>query len=123
MKLHFEPNLDFQLQAVEAVCDLLRGQEVCRTDFTVTRAPAKSRPRFGFAEHDLGVGNRLTLHDEEILQNLKEIHDINALASAIPYCDVVVTDKEMVSHANRNKLTERMNTVMLASLSDLREYL
>ena len=44
-------------------------------------------------------------------------------ASAIPYCDVVVTDKEMVSHANRNKLTERMNTVMLASLSDLREYL
>ena len=22
MKLHFEPNLDFQLQAIEAVCDL-----------------------------------------------------------------------------------------------------
>lgn len=26
MKLHFEPNLDYQLQAVEAVCDLFRGQ-------------------------------------------------------------------------------------------------
>jgi type III restriction enzyme len=37
MKLHFEPNLDYQLQAIEAVCDLFRGQEVCRTDFTVTR--------------------------------------------------------------------------------------
>ncbi len=36
MKLHFEPNLDFQLQAVEAVCDLFRGQETCRTEFTVT---------------------------------------------------------------------------------------
>ena len=22
MKLHFEPNLDYQLQAIEAVCDL-----------------------------------------------------------------------------------------------------
>ena len=37
MKLHFEPNLDYQLQAVEAVCDLFRGQETCRTEFTVTR--------------------------------------------------------------------------------------
>ena len=29
MKLCFEPDLDFQLQAVDAVCDLFRGQEVC----------------------------------------------------------------------------------------------
>lgn len=29
MKLHFEPNLDYQMQAIEAVCDLFRGQEVC----------------------------------------------------------------------------------------------
>lgn len=36
MKLHFEPNLDYQMQAIEAVCDLFRGQEVCRTEFTVT---------------------------------------------------------------------------------------
>jgi len=27
MKLRFEPNLDYQLQAIEAVCDLFRGQE------------------------------------------------------------------------------------------------
>ena len=37
MKLHFEPNLDYQLAAIEAVCDLFRGQEICRTEFTVTR--------------------------------------------------------------------------------------
>ena len=41
MKLHFEPNLDFQLQAIEAVCDLFGGQEVCRTEFTVTRDSAE----------------------------------------------------------------------------------
>lgn len=40
MKLQFEPNLDYQLQAIEAVCDLFRGQEMCRTEFTVTmKAP------------------------------------------------------------------------------------
>ena len=36
MKLHFEPNLDFQLQAIDSVCDLFCGQETCRTEFTVT---------------------------------------------------------------------------------------
>ncbi len=40
MKLHFEPNLDYRMQAIEAVCDLFRGQEICRTEFTVTmKAP------------------------------------------------------------------------------------
>ncbi len=37
MKLHFEPNLDYQFQAIEAVCDLFHGQETRRTEFTVTR--------------------------------------------------------------------------------------
>ena len=36
MKLHFEPDLDYQLQAIEAVCELFRGQEICRTKFTVS---------------------------------------------------------------------------------------
>ena len=36
MKLHFEPNLDYQHTAIESVCDLFRGQEICRTEFTVT---------------------------------------------------------------------------------------
>ena len=79
MKLHFEPNLDFQLQAVEAVCDLFRGQEVCRTEFTVTQDTLDSQIQLAYAETNLGVGNRLTLHDEEILQNLKDIQLRNGL--------------------------------------------
>ena len=79
MKLHFEPNLDFQLQAIEAVCDLFRGQEVCRTEFTVTRDPVGIQGRLSFEENDLGIGNRLTLLDEEILQNLNAIQLRNGL--------------------------------------------
>lgn len=86
MKLHFEPNLDYQLQAIEAVCDLFRGQEVCRTEFTVTMKPpvaitADMSPgtvqleqmTLGLAESDLGVGNRLTLLDDELYKNLVDI--------------------------------------------------
>ncbi|WKW12645.1 DEAD/DEAH box helicase family protein [Pseudogemmatithrix spongiicola] len=73
MRLHFEPNLDYQLQAIEAVCDLFRGQEVCRTEFTVTRNAVGGQEALAFAESDLGVGNRLTLLDEELLKNLEDI--------------------------------------------------
>jgi type III restriction enzyme len=73
MKLHFEPNLDYQLEAIEAVCDLFRGQEVCRTEFTVTRDTASPQASLAFAASDLGIGNRLTLLDDEILKNLNDI--------------------------------------------------
>lgn len=79
MKLHFEPNLDYQLQAIEAVCDLFRGQEICRTEFTVTRRAVGGAFLPGM-EGDLGVGNRLTLLDDELLKNLKEIQIRNGLA-------------------------------------------
>ena len=79
MKLHFEPNLDFQLEAVEAVCGLFGGQEVCRTEFTVTRDLAGSQTRLTFAESDLGIGNRLSLLDDEILRNLKAVQLRNGL--------------------------------------------
>ena len=80
MKLRFEPDLDFQLQAVDSVCDLFRGQEICRTEFTVTRGPAGPQVRMAFLENDLGIGNRLTLLDNEILENLKDIQLRNGLS-------------------------------------------
>ena len=80
MKLRFEADLDFQLQAMEAVCDLFRGQEICRTEFTVTRDPAGPQARMAFLENDLGIGNRLTLLDNEILENLKDIQLRNGLS-------------------------------------------
>lgn len=72
------------MQAIEAVCDLFRGQEICRTEFTVTmKVPQPDadllsgmQPEqltLGMAESDLGVGNRLTLLDDELHQNLVDI--------------------------------------------------
>ncbi len=80
MKLHFEPDLDYQLQAIEAVCGLFHGQETCRTEFTVTRDAADPQMRMAFFENDLGIGNRLTLLDEELLANLHAIQLRHGLA-------------------------------------------
>lgn len=48
-----------------------------------------------------------------------DIHDIDALGSTMPYCDVIVTDKAVASHANGTGLAERLGTVVLSRLSDL----
>lgn len=65
MQLHFESDLDYQLEAIEAVCGLFRGQEACRAEFSVTAQAARRRASpqisLGMAESGLGVGNRLTL--------------------------------------------------------------
>jgi type III restriction enzyme len=79
MKLHFDPNLDYQHAAIESVCDLFRGQEICRTEFTVTRDATAAQQTLDFDQSELGVGNRLHLLDDEILANLGDIQIRNGL--------------------------------------------
>jgi len=79
MKLQFESDLDFQLRAIESVCDLFRGQKTRHTEFTVRRFPAGSQAELAFVESELGIGNRLHLLEEEVLENLKAIQLRNGL--------------------------------------------
>ncbi|OAI65087.1 restriction endonuclease subunit R [Ralstonia solanacearum] len=79
MKFHFEPDLDYQLQAIESVCDLFRGQEICRTEFTVTMKLPDQQLTLGVADTDKGLGNRLTLLDDQLLENLRSVQLRNGL--------------------------------------------
>ena len=80
MKLHFEDNLDYQHAAIESVADLFKGQDICRTEFTVIYNPEPSaQGTLGIAESELGVGNRLQLLDDEILENMRDIQLRNGL--------------------------------------------
>lgn len=85
MKLHFESDLPYQLEAIEAVCDLFRGQEVCRSVFTVTAQAlggAGTQQSFEgkqFTESG-GIGNALKLLvDEHVNENLQSIQLRNGL--------------------------------------------
>lgn len=79
MKLRFEQNLDFQLQAIDSVCDLFRGQEICQTEFTVSMRLPDQQLTLGVADSDLGLGNRLTLLDDQLLENLRDVQLRNGL--------------------------------------------
>lgn len=47
------------------------------------------------------------------------IQDIDALASTVPYCDIIVTDKEAASHLEQTGLAKRLRTIVLSRLTDL----
>ena len=81
MKLHFEDNLDYQKAAIEAVADLFRGQDINRTEFTVSKLvnPSGQTALPGMEESTLGIGNRLQLLDDELLENLGDIQLRNGL--------------------------------------------
>ncbi len=80
MKLHFEDDLDYQITAIESVVNLFKGQEVSRSEFTVTYRPESSaQASLGLAESELGIGNRLLLVDEELEENLRKVQLTNGL--------------------------------------------
>ena len=47
------------------------------------------------------------------------IHDIDAMASTVPYCDIVVTDREAASHLIQTGVAGRFQTTVLARVEDL----
>lgn len=67
----------------------------------------------------------LYYRDQEYQREIKEsdIYDISSLTTAIPYSDIVVTDKMMASIATRMKLDQKCKTIILKSILELDEYL
>lgn len=75
MKLKFDSNLSYQQQAVSSVVDLFRGQTPKQSNFTVSAHTGQ----IGLLDSEHGVGNKLELLEDEILENLQKIQHNNGL--------------------------------------------
>ena len=80
MKIKFDPNLDFQKQAIESVAGVFEGQEICQTNFTVAPLQYTTQQLIPGMENNLGIGNRLKLLPEDIHKNIRKIQLQNGLA-------------------------------------------
>lgn len=82
MALKFNPDLDYQTDAVNSVVDIFKGQESTYSNFTIydpVKYPAQSVIGGGTEENEIGVANSLVLDNDEVLINLKEVHKRNHL--------------------------------------------
>ena len=72
---------------------------------------------------DASISLRASLHrNPQHRWRNNHLFDIDALALTIPYCDVVVTDKEMANHVRVTGPAGRMKTSVLSQLTDLPDH-
>ncbi len=75
MKLKFDPNLDFQLDAIASVTDLFEGLPPKQGDFEVNFS--SDIGSMGLIQTELGAGNRLVYERKQLFKNMQVIQERN----------------------------------------------
>jgi type III restriction enzyme len=68
MKIQFDPNLQYQQDAINAVIRIFKGQEIKQALFSIS-----STTQTDVYDSDLGIGNKLELLEEELLENVQQV--------------------------------------------------
>ena len=87
MKLQFDANQQYQLDAVAAVTDLFDGQPQGAPEFSVIQVGDWGGLFAGQAQTELGVGNHLLLAPDKLLANARGVqarYDIEIADTAAP---------------------------------------
>lgn len=73
MKIHFDPNQQFQLDAVAAVTNLFEGQPQSASSMTPINVGDFGEMFAGQAQTELGVGNQLVLDEAKLQENTRAV--------------------------------------------------
>src|SRR6185437_8081700 len=87
MKIQFDPKQQYQLDAVSAVIDIFEGQPLEQPEFSVIHQEEDTGLFRGQIRTELGVGNRLTLPEDQLVHNVRliqERNDIDHPGSNVP---------------------------------------
>lgn len=68
---------------------------------------------------DVAVTLKHSLHHDRRHWTVNDIFDITALTVALPYCDVVCTDKGMRHHIEKTGIAQRLQTAVIDNLHEL----
>jgi type III restriction enzyme len=82
MKLQFDPNQQYQLDAVTAVTGLFEGQPQGVPEYSVIHVEGMDGLFASHTRTELGVGNRLLLAEERLFDNTREVQGRNDIEVA-----------------------------------------
>ena len=74
MKIKFDSALEYQSDAINAVTEVFEGQPLAQSSFEISDSVAG-----GMLLNDLGIGNQISLSDEELLANTQKIQAKNKI--------------------------------------------
>ena len=77
MKLQFDPNQEFQLDAISAITDLFDGHPQGAPEYSVIRLGDFGEMFAGQERSELGVGHRLLLDEDRLHTNLRTVQERN----------------------------------------------
>jgi type III restriction enzyme len=77
MKLHFDPNQTFQLDAIAAVTDLFEGQPQSMPSMTPINVGDYGEIFAGQAQTELGMGNQILVDEEKLRSSTRKIQHRN----------------------------------------------
>lgn len=75
MKLNFDPNQDYQLDAIKSIVDVFEGQPLNNEQLSLTNVHFDGSVLF----NQYGIGNNLILDEEQLLKNLNTVQSRNEI--------------------------------------------
>ncbi|MFY7741539.1 MAG: type III restriction-modification system endonuclease [Flavobacterium sp.] len=112
MKIKFESGLEHQQDAVEAIVDLFKGQEVCTSNFTVF-SPEYIKTQYRAEENQLGFANKLQITEAQIIDNAQKIQLRNGLRPSLANeIDIKNLDFSIEMETGTGKTYVYLKTVM-----------
>jgi type III restriction enzyme len=82
MKIKFESGLQHQQDALAAIVDIFKGQEVCTSNFTVF-SPDYINKQVTTFQNELGHANKLVINEAQIIDNAQKIQLRNGLRPSL----------------------------------------